>query len=46
MPGKPGGEARKGALTIATFYDEKKNELQRHIDKLKEILFSTQVNNP
>ena len=45
--GKLGRDSRKrGAITIATAHEEKEKELQRHIEKLKEILFLTQENNP
>ena len=45
--GKLGRDSRKrGAITIATAHEEKERELQRHIEKLKEILFLTQENNP
>jgi two-component system chemotaxis response regulator CheB len=37
---------KRGAINIAAGHEEKSNALQQHINKLKEILFSTQVNNP
>jgi two-component system chemotaxis response regulator CheB len=37
---------KRGANTIASGHEEKKNELQAHIDRLKEILFETQDINP
>ena len=36
----------RGAISMATAHKEKANALQEHIDKLKEILFSTQEVNP
>ena len=39
------GETR-GAISVASGHKEKANALQKHIDKLKEILFSTQENSP
>lgn len=42
---KLGSDLRKrGAVTIASGHEEKGTELQHHIDKLKDILFSTQEN--
>lgn len=44
---KLGGDSRsRGAVNLASVHEEKAKELQHHIDKLKEILFSTQENNP
>ena len=37
---------KRGAMTMGLSHEEKEGELQKHIDKLKEILFSTQENNP
>jgi two-component system chemotaxis response regulator CheB len=44
---KLGSDSRKrGANTIASSHDEKREELQEHINRLKEILFLTQDINP
>lgn len=37
---------KRGAIAIASGNEEKKLELQKHIDKLKEILYLTQETNP
>jgi len=37
---------KRGAVNIGMTHEEKSKELQHHIDKLKEILFSTQENSP
>lgn len=36
---------KKGAVNTATPYEERSGELQYHIDKLKDVLFSTQDSN-
>lgn len=37
---------KRGAKTLASAHEEKKRELEQHIRRLKELLFSTQDNNP
>ena len=37
---------KRGAMTVANGHQEKANEIQHHIDKLKEVLFLSQQINP
>lgn len=37
---------KRGAITIANGQEDKKSDLQEHINRLKQILFSTQNDNP